>query len=192
MTGKRARRLPRRRRQGRLILVLGGASSGKSEVALTLTGRSTGRSRQAFIATGEPLDAEMAEKIRRHRAARGSAWETVEVPIELTEWFAAKGRAYRTIVVDCLTLWLSNLIGRGTSAEKISGMVSDLLTTIRSLVHSGARVVLVSNELGLGIVPVDVGTRRFRDLAGRANQQVAAAADEVHVVISGLSIRLKP
>lgn len=175
----------RHKNRGRLVFVLGGASSGKSQVALDLAGR---RSPKAFVATGQAFDREMAERIGRHRASRPSEWITAEVPVDLADWFRREGRRYRTIVVDCLTLWLSNLNGRRVPEGMISGRVVEVLAAARS---TGARVVFVSNELGLGLVPVARTARRFRDWAGRVNQQVAAAADEVYLVVSGLPLRLK-
>lgn len=172
-------------KRSRLVLVLGGASSGKSQAALEQAGR-TGP--KAFVATGEALDGEMADRIKRHRATRSAEWVTAEVPRELAAWFRSEGKAYRTIVVDCLTLWLSNLCGRRITDRDITEPVDDLLQAIRAV---PARVVLVSNELGFGLVPANRSARAFRDLAGRVNQQVADAADEVYVVISGQSLRLK-
>lgn len=180
----------RRASRGRVILVLGGAASGKSAFALKLAERGARRTRgpQAFVATGQPLDAEMAEKIRRHRLSRGAEWETAEVPVELADWFESKAARYRTIVLDCLTLWLTNLQGRGVKEGQIPGLVAALLQAIR---RSRARVVIVTNELGMGLVPCDARSRRFRELAGRVNQQVAAEADEVYLVVGGLPVRLK-
>lgn len=175
-----------KRRRGRLIFVVGGASSGKSELGLSLAGRAIAR---AFVATGQPLDAEMAERIRRHRRSRGQAWDTAEVPVDLERWFHAKGRLYRAIVLDCLTLWLNNLIERKVSDARVLELVDALLQAIRAV---PARVVVVTNELGMGLVPLDPETRRFRELAGQVNQQFAKEADEVYVVMSGLPLRLKP
>jgi adenosylcobinamide kinase/adenosylcobinamide-phosphate guanylyltransferase len=171
--------------RGRLILVLGGASSGKSQAALGMAG---GRSPKAFVATGQALDREMAERIGRHRASRSGDWVTAEVPIDLADWFRQEGRRYRTIVLDCLTLWLSNLGGTRVPDSAISGRVAELLKAARS---TAARVVFVSNELGLGLVPLSRTGRRFRDLAGRVNQHIAAEADEVYFVVGGLPLRLK-
>jgi adenosylcobinamide kinase/adenosylcobinamide-phosphate guanylyltransferase len=182
-TRRRAGTRPRRR--GRLILILGGASSGKSTTALRMGGRV---GRRAFVATAEALDHEMVTRIRRHQADRGPDWETAEVPVEVTEWLRAKGRSYRSIVLDCLTLWLSNLHQRGWTDEAIANHVAALIAAARA---SDARVVMVSNELGMGIVPMDPGTRHFRDLMGQANQQVAAAADEVYLLTAGIARRLK-
>src|SRR5207247_2505875 len=96
--------------RGRLVLLTGGASSGKSTAALHLAGK-TGR--RAFVATGQPLDDEMAERIARHQASRGSSWETVEVPVDVAGWFRSKGKAYDEVILDCITLWLSNLRDQG-------------------------------------------------------------------------------
>ncbi|TLY14539.1 MAG: bifunctional adenosylcobinamide kinase/adenosylcobinamide-phosphate guanylyltransferase [Nitrospirae bacterium] len=172
-------------RRSQLILVIGGASSGKSAAALDLAGKSAKR---AFVATGEPLDEEMAEKILRHRASRGGSWQTHEVPSDLVEWMKKHGQGYQSIVIDCLTLWLSNLLGRGLVGSRMYELVSDLLQAIRA---TTALVVVVTNELGLGLVPMDASGRRFRDLVGQVNQQVAAEADAVYFVLSGLPTRMK-
>lgn len=169
----------------RLILVIGGASSGKSTVALSLAGR---RSPRAFVATGEPLDEEMAERIRAHRLSRQGRWETFEIPVDVAKWFSVEGRRYRTVVLDCLTLWLSNLQRQGIPVADVPTQVRDMLQAAR---RANGRVVIVTNELGLGIVPPDRATRRFRTLAGQVNQQVAQEADEVHLAMSGLTLRLK-
>ncbi|MCS6319157.1 MAG: bifunctional adenosylcobinamide kinase/adenosylcobinamide-phosphate guanylyltransferase [Nitrospira sp.] len=169
----------------RLILVLGGAASGKSQAALDRAGR---RAPKAFVATGQALDGEMKARIARHRETRPADWITAEVPRDLAAWFRADGQAYRTVVVDCLTLWLSNVCGRRIAGAEMVPLVEELLQAIRT---TKARVVLVSNELGFGLVPTSRSARAFRDVAGRVNQQIAAAADEVYFVISGQTLRLK-
>jgi len=174
-----------RKGRSKLILVLGGAASGKSQAALDLAGQVGPK---AFVATGEALDREMAVRIDRHRATRASDWMTAEVPCDIAEWFNKNTSYYQTIVLDCLTLWLSNLHGRGLNDLAITNATEDLLHAIRA---TRARVVVVSNELGLGLVPATKAVRAFRDLAGRVNQQVAAEADEVYLTISGLPLRLK-
>lgn len=143
---------------------------------------------RAFVATGQALDREMKVRIERHQATRSSDWDTAEVPADLAEWFSVNGNSYQTIVLDCLTLWLSNLKGRRLNDMAVSQATDDLLQAIRT---TKARVVIVSNELGLGLVPVTKNVRAFRDLAGRVNQQVAAEADEVYLTVSGLPLRLK-
>ena len=174
-----------RRRQSRLILVLGGAASGKSHVALNLAGEILPR---AFVATGQGLDQEMVERIRRHRASRAADWATAEIAVDLAGWFRDQAAGYKTIVVDCLTLWLSNLRERRVSDTAIPDRVDALLDAIRS---TDARIVLVSNELGLGLVPMSRAARRFRDVAGRVHQQIAMNADEVHFVVAGQTLRVK-
>lgn len=169
----------------KLILVLGGAASGKSQAALDLAGQVGPR---AFVATGQALDREMKARIERHQAARSPDWETAEVPLDLALWFNESGHSYQSVVLDCLTLWLSNLRGRHLRDLAVAEATTDLLHAIRA---TRARVVIVSNELGLGLVPATKAVRAFRDLAGRVNQQVAAEADEVYLTISGLPLRLK-
>lgn len=181
---KRNKRQSARQTKGRIILVLGGASSGKSEVALRLAGPPGPR---AFVATGQGLDEEMAARIARHQATRSVDWETVEEPLEVETWFFKHGTQYRTILFDCVTLWLSNLIGTGVTEEVILARAGTLLEQMRGI---GARVVLVSNELGFGLVPMEPSARAFRDLSGRVNQQIAAEADEAYLVVSGIPIRL--
>jgi adenosylcobinamide kinase/adenosylcobinamide-phosphate guanylyltransferase len=168
-----------------LILVLGGAASGKSQAALELAGGATPK---AFVATGQALDQEMAERIRRHQASRSADWHTAEVPMDLSGWLRGRGSSYRTIVIDCLTLWLSNLQNNRVPDTAIPQRVGELLDAIRS---SSARVVLVSNEVGLGLVPVNRAGRRFRDVAGKVHQQIARSADEVHFILAGQSLRVK-
>jgi len=173
------------RQRSKLILVLGGAASGKSQAALDLAGQ---RGSRAFVATGQAFDREMKVRIKRHQAARSSDWETSEVPIEIEKWFISNGDNYQSVVLDCITLWLSNMEGRRLGDSVITDATAALLLAIR---RTKARVVIVSNELGLGIVPATKAVRGFRDLAGRVNQQVAAEADEVYLVVSGLPLKLK-
>jgi len=174
-----------RKRHSQLILVLGGAASGKSQAALDLAGQVGPR---AFVATGQALDREMKVRIERHQATRSSDWDTAEVPTDLAKWFSLNGHTYQSIVLDCLTLWLSNIRGQRLRDVAVSEATADLLQAIRA---TQTRVVIVSNELGLGLVPATKSVRAFRDLAGRVNQQVAAEADEVYLAISGLPLRLK-
>ncbi len=171
--------------RGAITLVLGGASSGKSEAALTLAGTKGPR---AFVATGQALDEEMAERIARHRASRDHDWAVHEVPVELARWFESHGKAYRVVLLDCLTLWLSNLLGARAGDVAVMRQVADLIGAMRT---SRACVVIVSNEIGMGLVPADKATRRFRDLAGRINQAFAEAARDVWFVVGGQKLRLK-
>jgi adenosylcobinamide kinase/adenosylcobinamide-phosphate guanylyltransferase len=174
-----------RKERSKLILVIGGAASGKSQAALDLAGPAGPK---AFVATGQALDGEMKARIKRHQATRSVDWETAEVPNDIAIWFSESGHNYHTIVIDCLTLWLSNVKSKNVADLLILEATAVLLRTIRK---TRARVVIVSNELGLGLVPATKAVRAFRDLAGRVNQQVAAEADEVYLTISGLPLRLK-
>ena len=171
--------------ESKIIFVLGGARSGKSSFALQ---QGKLQSPCAFLATAEPFDTEMAGRIQKHRQSRGRGWVTFEVPIQLTEWFAVDGGNYSSVVVDCLTLWLNNLLRDKVQPKQVLFHVRKLLKAIKGC---PSQVVVVSNELGLGLVPGDAVSREFRDVAGRMNQLIAAEADEVHFLVSGLPIRLK-
>jgi adenosylcobinamide kinase/adenosylcobinamide-phosphate guanylyltransferase len=165
-----------------IILITGGARSGKSvraeARALSFAGR------PVYLATAEALDTEMSERIARHRARRGPEWIGREEPLELARALdQTDGGGAR--LVDCLTLWLSNLI----HAERDFAEETSLLT--ETLKRQQSPVVLVTNEVGLGIVPDNALARRFRDAAGVMNQMVAAVADEVEFVVAGLPMRLK-
>ena len=171
--------------KSRLIFVLGGARSGKSSFALQEGKDKTPR---AFLATAEPLDEEMTIRIQKHKRSRGKGWSTFEVPIQLTEWFESNGPNYSSVVVDCLTLWLNNLLRDKVQARHVPSRIRKLLNAIRAC---STQVVMVSNELGLGLVPGDAVSREFRDAAGRINQLIAAEADEVYFLVSGIPLRIK-
>ncbi|MYZ49482.1 bifunctional adenosylcobinamide kinase/adenosylcobinamide-phosphate guanylyltransferase [Propylenella binzhouense] len=165
------------------VLVLGGARSGKSAHAEALAAAS-GLER-VYVATAEPRDAEMGERIAHHRARRGALWRTVEAPDALEQAVAAEAAPGRAVLVDCLTLWLSNLLLAGADLESRCRALSGLVGRLPGL------LVLVSNEVGLGIVPENALARRFRDAQGRLNQDVAARADRVVFVAAGLPLSLK-
>ena len=168
----------------RLTLVLGGARSGKSRHAETLVEAAADRA--LYLATAEPGDDEMCRRIAAHRARRGPRWTTREEPLDLAAALAAAARRGSPILVDCLTLWLSNLMhaGRDVAAETAA-----LVALVPAL---EAPVVMVANEVGLGIVPENALAREFRDHAGRLNRAVAAAAERVVFVAAGLPLVLKP
>ena len=167
-----------------VTLVLGGARSGKSAHAEALIAKLGGT--PVYVATAEAGDAEMAERIAAHRARRGEGWTTVEAPIALAEALRTQARTGNAVLVDCLTIWLSNLL---FAARDVDGEVDALMA---ALGEAAGPVVLVSNEVGLGIVPENALARAFRDHAGRLNQRVAAAADRVVLVTAGLPMTLKP
>ncbi|GAB4236084.1 MAG: bifunctional adenosylcobinamide kinase/adenosylcobinamide-phosphate guanylyltransferase [Methyloligellaceae bacterium] len=167
-----------------LTLVLGGARSGKSRYAESLAANHAGPRR--YIATARADDDEMAARIETHRARRGEDWETIEAPADLPGAVARAGVAGSFVLVDCLTLWLSNLI----LADKDIGAETQRL--IAALEGAAGRTVLVSNEVGLGIVPQTRLGRLFRDEAGLLNQRIAQIADEVILIAAGLPLTLKP
>lgn len=165
------------------MLVLGGARSGKSRHAQRIA---EGRSGDlVFVATAQAFDAEMSDRIARHRADRDERWHTVEAPLRLADAIARADAPNAVILVDCLTLWASNLL---LGEEDVARHLGDLDTALSAV--RGA-VVLVSNEVGWGIVPDSPLARRFRDVAGRINQAIAARADRVELVVAGLPLRLK-
>jgi adenosylcobinamide kinase/adenosylcobinamide-phosphate guanylyltransferase len=165
----------------RLTLVLGGARSGKSRYAESLV--TALPPPWIYAATGQALDAEMAERIAAHRARRGGGWTTVETPRDLVAMLAAHPSA--PILVDCLTLWLSNLM----MADAVIDAEFDRLE--QALAKAVAPVVLVANEVGSGIVPDNALARRFRDLQGWLNQRMAALSDRVVLVVAGLPVIVK-
>lgn len=165
----------------RLTLVVGGARSGKSRHAEGLLRRVPGP--WTYIATALPLDEEMRDRIARHRADRGEGWVTVECPMDLSQAVAAHGAG--PVLVDCLTLWLTNLMLAGADVA----VAADRL--LHALDGAAGPVVLVANEVGLGIVPATPLARAFRDEAGRLNQVVAAAADRVDMTVAGIPITVK-
>ena len=165
------------------ILIIGGARSGKSHRALELA-RDMAPDR-VFIATAEPSDSEMAERIERHRADRGSGFSTVDAPLKLVEALEAAASTDRAVVVDCLTLWLSNLMHYGRDVDVQTAALT------RFLARPCGPVILVSNEVGMGLVPGTPLGRGFRDAQGSLNQAVAAVCQRVEFMVAGLPMLLK-
>ncbi len=170
----------------RIVLVGGGARSGKSAFAL-LRARELG-ARRLFVATARRYDADMSARIDRHRAERAGEFDTVEEALALPEALLG-ATGHDVAVVDCLTLWLSNYLIDGVDADAVERRVGDLAA---ALARAPCHVVLVTNEVGMGLHPETPLGRTFRDLAGRAHQKLAAVADEVHLAVMGLVVRLKP
>jgi adenosylcobinamide kinase/adenosylcobinamide-phosphate guanylyltransferase len=177
----------------RIILVTGGSRSGKSGFAQQAAEAQPGR--RLYLATSVPEDVEMARRVERHRAARqGRGWDTLEEPRDVAAALRAD-REHTVCLVDCLTLWVSNLLleeetaGREVTEEEIAVRARELLD---ACVGRPGQVYLVSNEVGMGIVPETPLGRRFRDLAGRCNQVVAAGAAEAYLIVSGIPLRIKP
>jgi adenosylcobinamide kinase/adenosylcobinamide-phosphate guanylyltransferase len=164
-----------------LTLVLGGARSGKSRFAETLIARHLPP--WLYVATAEAGDAEMAARIAAHKARRGPDWMTIEAPHDLANVLAEQGN--RPVLVDCLTLWLSNLMLANSDIDEAVARLE------QALEQANGQVVLVANEVGSGVVPENALARRFRDLQGQLNQRLAARADRVVLVVAGLPLFVK-
>lgn len=163
-----------------LTLILGGARSGKSTHALTLAG-----GRVLFVATAEALDEEMTARIAAHKAERPAAWDTLEEPRAIARSLRSRTNNYETIIIDCLTLWVSNLMEDGGTPVE---WVAPLLAAYRA---GTANWVVISNEVGLGIVPDNPLARRYRDALGAVNRLMAAAADRVILMVAGIPIQIR-
>jgi len=170
----------------RVALILGGARSGKSRYGLSLAAKFPAP--RLFVATGEPGDAEMAARIEHHRGQRGPGWDTREAPLNLAEALAAAQGHYRVILVDCLTLWLSNLM---LQDKPEAGIEEDCEHLLRALEQISTPTVLISNEVGWGIVPENPLARAFRDRTGWLHQRLARVADLVVLVVAGLPLTIK-
>lgn len=166
------------------ILVLGGQRSGKSRKAEALVASAGGD--RLYVATAAAGDAEMAERIAAHRDRRGAGWRTIEEPLDLPGILDREALPGRAVLVDCLTLWLSNLFG----AERDIAHETDRL--VAALERTACPVVLVSNEVGAGIIPMNALARRYADAAGILNQRVAAIADRVILIAAGIAVPIKP
>jgi adenosylcobinamide kinase/adenosylcobinamide-phosphate guanylyltransferase len=170
----------------KLIFITGGCRSGKSQFALDYANRRFRK--KLYLATCEALDKEMVKRIEDHKKRRGLDWQTVEEPIKIAEAIRRHENDMEVILLDCITLWLSNLLMRQKSDHEIVNEVSKLTDTVT---QGQTSFIFVSNEVGMGIVPVEPLGRRFRDLAGMANQKIAEAAQTVIFMVSGIPIFLK-
>ena len=166
-----------------VTLVLGGARSGKSAFAESLARQRLPRC--VYIATAEPVDDEMADRIAAHRTRRGTGWRTVEAPVALAEAIRRESTPRTCLIVDCLTVWLGNLMHHGHDVDAAREAL------LASLGAAPGPLVLVASEVGLGIVPDNAMARTFRDHAGRMNQAVAALAERVYFVVAGIPMTLE-
>lgn len=171
----------------KIIFITGGARSGKSAQALSLV-EAYGK-RRAFIATAEPFDDEMKERIRRHREARGTDYLICEEPLDPARAVRSLPSDVKVAVIDCLTVWVGNLMHHGKELAEDS--CAEIVRFLKVLEDPPCDLVIVSNELGMGIVPENSTARRFRDLCGRLNQKVAERAHTVLFTVSGIPITLK-
>jgi adenosylcobinamide kinase / adenosylcobinamide-phosphate guanylyltransferase len=167
------------------LLVLGGARSGKSRFAIAGV---PSRARVVFVATAEARDADMAARIARHQAERPASWRTIEEPIDLVARLLAIDGA-DAVIVDCVTVWVANLLLRGDSDEAIVKAGDALAACVAA---AGVDITLVSNEVGAGVHPPTEDGRRFRDLLGSVNQRLAAACERVVLMVAGLPLAIKP
>ena len=171
----------------RIVLITGGARSGKSDYAIGVVDTGSYRNRY-FIATAEPLDEEMRERIEKHRNQRSQEWTTLEEPIRIWDKLQGIDSPGTVAILDCLTLWVSNLMSKGDVPAVQEGF-GKLLQTLKGLRH--LTVYIVTNEVGMGIVPADKTTRLYRDLLGQLNRSIASLADEVYLLVSGIALKLK-
>ena len=185
----------------RLTFILGGARSGKSALALRLAAQHK-EERVLFVATAEAYDRDMTARIERHRAERPTAWSTLEEPLDLTAALStavarvsddgARGAGHGVVVIDCVTLWVSNLLLRHEDDPGAEALIVERARELLALYKAQrASWIVVSNEAGLGIVPPTALGRRYRDALGRVNQLFAAAADEALLLVAGLVLDLK-
>lgn len=170
-----------------MILILGGARSGKSRYAINLAKRISKKT--VFIATAAALDEEMKERIQLHKISRPESWGLIEEPVNLSDLLFGLKSAYGVVLIDCVGLWISNLLMTDIKNKVIEKRIEELAKNIFKA--KAGLVIIVSNEVGSGIVPGDPLSRRFRDLVGLANQTMTAKADEVIVMQAGIPIKIK-
>ncbi|MBM7854486.1 adenosylcobinamide kinase/adenosylcobinamide-phosphate guanylyltransferase [Desulfohalotomaculum tongense] len=182
--------------KGKLILVLGGAKSGKSRFAEKLAVNIS--SDVTYVATAAVLDDEMARKVALHRASRPQHWQTIEETTNLVDVIKEHGSRTDVILIDCLTLWLSNLLldanntASGISwADKESFILSEVKKLASATVETRAAIIVVANEVSLGLIPDNRLGRAFREVAGLANQVIADYADEVYLIVAGIPMEIK-
>lgn len=177
----------------KIVFITGGARSGKSRFALERANSINGK--KVYIATAEPLDEEMRERINMHQEERGGEWLTIEEPLKISGLLRELKGECDVLLLDCLTLWLSNLMG-AHKEDSLRGEVEEFIKALRDFRDLSrdlqpSALFIVSNEVGMGIVPENEVARRFRDLAGLLNQKVAGIADEVYLLVSGIPVKIK-
>ncbi|MFQ5454934.1 MAG: bifunctional adenosylcobinamide kinase/adenosylcobinamide-phosphate guanylyltransferase [Nitrospirota bacterium] len=169
-----------------VITILGGIRSGKSSFALKVSDKFNGE--KIFLATAEPLDPEMRERIERHKMSRSNEWRTIEEPIKIYDVLKKLSQLNGVVLIDCLTLWLSNMMREHSDDRTI---IEEIEILCRGISEINCSIILVSNEVGLAIIPENRMARRFCDLSGIMNQKVVEVSDEAYMIFSGSSIRIK-
>lgn len=173
--------------RNRLTLITGPSRGGKTALALRLAGGYAPP--RIYLATAQALDQEMVRRVRRHQEERGRDFETLEEPLELVQTLKGLDQRSTVVIIDCLTLWLSNLLGKwGEREDEVLEAAAGL---VRFLSNFPVPTLVISNEVGWGIVPENVLARRFRDLSGKVNQELAASADRVILTVAGIPLVLK-
>lgn len=172
---------------GQLIFVTGGARSGKSSFAERLAAQAG--EDVTYIATAQAFDEEMADRIARHRADRPSAWHTLEEPVKVVD--AVQQAQTPVILLDCLSVWVNNLMYHDWTDTQILAATDELVQAAQKRGTANSRVIVVTNEVGFGIVPENALARRYRDVLGWVNQRAAAASEGAYLLVSGLEVRLK-
>ncbi len=172
-----------------LVLITGGSRSGKSSYAMGLAAQRAGpRGRAFFLATAQPIDDEMGSRIAHHRQERPPAFETIEEPLEVCQAVALLDARADVLVIDCLTLWVSNLMAAGRGDDAIMAEAGNLAGLLRAAPFD---TFVVSDEVGSGLVPMEPLGRRFRDLLGWTNQAIGRAADQILLMVAGYPLRVK-
>ncbi len=171
----------------KIIFITGGARSGKSSFAIREASLIPGR--KVFIATAQATDDEMVERIERHQRDRDPVWETLEEPLQVSKAIEEMSERYDVLILDCLTIWLSNVMWSGADIDlEIENLIRSLERFSGS---SSSQLFIVSNEVGMGIVPANEMARKFRDLAGILNQKIAKVSSEVYWTVAGIPVRIK-
>ena len=178
----------------KIILVTGGARSGKSTFAEKLATDLT-NGRKAYVATAQVLDDEMAQRIRTHQSRRGTDWQTFEAPINADIAISKAGKEFEVILFDCLTIYISNFLCAFESLDDIDKINFELQIVVNKLINEAKKIsgtiIFVTNEVGDGIVPENKLARVYRDCAGITNQMIAAVSDEVYLIVTGIPVKIK-
>jgi adenosylcobinamide kinase/adenosylcobinamide-phosphate guanylyltransferase len=169
-------------------LIIGGCRSGKSSMAIDLANRYGASEKKIFIATCVPLDTEMQDRVQKHKDERDNLWQTLEIPINLSQAIRENSPNADVILIDCITLWVNNLLMETSDNKTISDNIQDLVSALDA---ACCPVILVSNEVGTGIVPENALARLFRDYAGFANQQIAKHVQKVIWMVAGIPVTIK-